>query len=93
MRISKSLIRAGVSEGWQLTICGTLFRDGKGKTTATEHEKILRLCDDIGGSDSDALYRFLTDRNINHDYIRIFYGVTKNRLFAMKKEFYKRWLD
>lgn len=92
MRISQALIRKGVSEEWQLTICGTCRRDRKGKTGPAEHAKILRLCDRIGGADSDGLYRFLTDKYVNHDYIRMNYGIPKRRLFEMKKAFYIEWL-
>ena len=90
--MSQALVREGVSEEWQLTICGTCRRDRKGKTTPEEHRKIRFLCEDIGGRYSDGLYRFLTDKNVNHEYIRLYYGVPRNKLFAMKHEFYKRWL-
>lgn len=92
MRISKSLINHGISEEWQLTICGTCRRDRNGTTTTAEHKKILRLCDRIGGEFSKGLYRYLTDKNITHEFISMEYLIPKDKIFAMKRKFYKEWI-
>lgn len=92
MRISQALIKKGVSEAWQHTIYGTCMRDRAGRTTAEEHAKITELCDRIGGGDSAGLYRFLTDKYVNHNYIHVTYGIPKDKLFRMKREFYLSWL-
>lgn len=92
MRISKALIKRGVSAAWQHTIYGALVRDRSGKATPEEHDKIRRMCVDIGDVYKDGLYRFLTDPTVNHDYIRLYYGVPKGKLFTMKRDFYIKWL-
>ena len=92
MRISKSLINHGISEEWQLTICGTCRRDRSGNTTNSEHKKILRLCDKIGGEFSKGLYRYLTDKNITHDFISMEYLIPKDKIFEMKRRFYAEWV-
>lgn len=92
MRISKYLERKGVPEEWQLTIYGTCMRDRKGKTSTAEHKRIEDICKKIGGSDSAGLYRYLTDKYINHDYIRMNYGIPKDHLFKLRHEFYMEWV-
>lgn len=92
MRISQALIKKGVSEAWQHTIYGACVRDRAGKATAEEHDKIRRLCTEIGGIYKDGLYRFLSDPYVNHEYIRLYYGIPRDKLFRLKREFYVKWL-
>lgn len=83
-RTSKSLIRAGVSEAEQHIIYGECMK----RKTAEEEARIRELCADVAGRWMDALYRFLTDANINHVYIVMRYNIPKGLLFRLKREYY-----
>ena len=53
--------------------------------------RILNLCTGIAGSEYQALYKFLTDSSVNHNYIQITYSIPPKLLFKWKREFYKKW--
>ncbi|MCH5213074.1 MAG: hypothetical protein J1G06_08660 [Oscillospiraceae bacterium] len=86
-RVSKALIKAGVSEAEQHIIFGECMK----KKTPEEVERIKQLCEAVGGQWSKALYRFLTDMYINHIYICMEYGIPRETLFDLKRRFYIEW--
>lgn len=88
-RASKTLIKQGVTEKQQGLIffmCANAARLDKGT-----QKKIHSICEAVGKEDCDALYRFLTDIYVNHDYICQNYYISKTRLFKLKREFYLKF--
>ncbi len=86
--VSKSLTRHGVPPKRQGLIYYTCINsDGDAKL----QEKIQKLCDEVGGKHSKALYVFLTNANVNHNYICMNYDIARNELFRLKIQFYKKW--
>ena len=51
-------------------------------------DKIMKHCILAAGEDADALFRFLTDRSINHIYIELNYGINSKLLFKLKNKFF-----
>ena len=86
-RVSAALVRAGVPAAEQHIIYGECMK----KKTAAEMDRIHELCDDVAGEWSDALYRFLTDAYINHVYVCMRFGIPRDTLFKLKRDFYVAW--
>ena len=53
--------------------------------------KVKKLCDEVGGDDSDALYEMLTVENCSVPGICSKYFVSEKKLYKMRKNFYERW--
>lgn len=90
-RVSEYLENNGVSarlQGFIFFSCLNINRLNK-----ADRERIRQLCNDVAGNDSKALYRFLTDGSVNHEYIKTTYFVPKNKLFELKNKFYKAWAE
>ena len=85
-RISQKLTRCGISPKMQGLIFFTCL-NAKELGEETEH-KILNLCMGVANEDYQALYRFLTDGYINHDFICREYCIYKEKLFEYKQRFY-----
>lgn len=83
-RVSKSLTRHGVPPKKQLLIYAKCIN-------GEERERIKELSGRVAGIYSDALYEFLTNSRINHNYIYIKYGIERNALFKLKRSFYIAW--
>lgn len=91
MRINKFYERAGVCKAMQHKIYGTCQRYHKKGNTEIENAVIDMLCNKVGGIDSAGLKKFLTDDTQTHISIYLKYGIPKDKLFRMKKQFYIEW--
>ena len=86
--VSKALIRHGVPPKKQGLIYYTCINsDGDDKLK----DKIKSLCDDVAAQHSEALYVFLTNPYVNHSYICMNYDISRDKLFELKRKFYKKW--
>lgn len=88
-RASKSLAKKGINDERQGLIC-YLCLNVKILDKAAR-DKIRNICIEVGGDDYQALYRFLTDGNVNHEYICYTYFIPKAKLFKLKHQFYLRF--
>lgn len=86
-RVSKHLIKAGVSEAEQHIIYGECTK----RKTEAEQDEIKSLCRSVAGMWTDALYRFVTDVSINHVYICTHFHIPRQTLFLLKFEFYRAY--
>jgi len=88
-RASKSLEKKGISyekQGLIFFLCLNVNKLGK-----AVQDKILNACIEVGGDDYQALYQFLTDGSINHNYIGYTYFIPKTKLFKLKHQFYLKF--
>lgn len=90
-RVSKKLIKCGVPPEVQGLIFFTCLNVRR-MDEATQR-KILNLCTDVAGDDYRALYKFLTDGYVNHEYIYTHFGVGEKLLRKYKRDFYVKWKD
>ena len=88
-RESKALTKRGVTPEEQ----GLIFYQclNVKKLDASIQSKILNTCIDVAAEDYQALYKFLTDAQVNHVYICNTYFISKTRLFKLKREFYLKF--
>lgn len=54
-------------------------------------DKINRLCSEVGGEDSGALFELLTTEDVSVTYIANKYFVNEKKLYKMRKSFYEKW--
>ena len=87
-RFSQKIKNIGVSEAKQHIIYGVCTDPQK---TSVQEAAIRGLCREIAKHDEEGLYRFLTDNTIDHNYIEMTYHIRPNKLFEMKREFYKKY--
>lgn len=88
LRISKVLVKCGISyeqQGLIYFLCLNIKR-----LNNEIQDKILNICVDVAAADYQALYRLLTDNEVNHVYIYSTYFISKTRLFELKCAFYQR---
>lgn len=61
------------------------------KQPKSVQNKIKRLCREVAGRDSEALYELLTNDRKNVMAISMEYYVSEKRLYRYRKEFYEIW--
>lgn len=54
-------------------------------------EKIKRLCCDVAGIHSDALFAMLTDDTKNVTAVAMKYYISESQLYLYRKRFYEAW--
>lgn len=88
-RASRALMKKGVSQKRQEFIRAACLNIED--IDQTLREKIRNICAEVSGDDYQALYRFLTDDNVNHNYISQVYFISETKLFKLKHDFYLRF--
>ena len=54
-------------------------------------QKIIKLCDDVGGIHSDVLYKVVTDSNKSIRSLAIENHISEMSLYRYRKKFYESW--
>lgn len=54
-------------------------------------QKVVQLCKDIGGINSDVLYKVVTDSNKSIRSLAIENHISETQLYHYRKKFYEAW--
>lgn len=87
-RESRALKNAGLSGHIQGLIYYRLINIDFEPAAFKEH--IIKLCEEIAQEDAAALYEFLTNSRIDHNYIYMHYFVPIKRLYKLKRILFVR---
>lgn len=53
--------------------------------------KIVDICNEVGGEYSDVLYKVVTDSNRSVRSLAIEYNISERNLYRYRKKFYEAW--